>query len=53
METNSPGFSVIKIEDKLGIKGSSTAQLAFDKVKVPKTNLLGKLGKDYGRDGDA
>ncbi len=47
VETNSPGFSVIKIEDKLGIKGSSTAQLAFDKVKVPKANLLGKLEKGF------
>ncbi|MEK6623579.1 MAG: acyl-CoA dehydrogenase family protein, partial [Bdellovibrionota bacterium] len=43
VETNSPGFSLIKVEDKLVIKGSSTAQLAFDDVKVPKSNLLGQL----------
>lgn len=47
VETNSPGYSVIKIEEKLGIKGSSTAQIAFDKVKVPKENLLGNLGKGF------
>lgn len=47
VETSSPGFSIIKIEDKLGIKGSSTAQLAFDKVKVPKSNLLGQLEKGF------
>lgn len=47
VETNSPGFSVIKIEEKLGIKGSSTGQIAFDKVKVPKKNLLGELGKGF------
>ncbi len=47
VETKSPGFSIIKIEDKLGIKGSSTAQLAFDKVKIPKENLLGPLEKGF------
>lgn len=47
VETNSPGFSIIKIEEKLGIKGSSTAQIALDKVKVPKENLLGELEKGF------
>ncbi len=47
VETNSPGYSIIKVEDKLGIKGSSTAQLAFDKVKVPKENLLGPNEKGF------
>jgi butyryl-CoA dehydrogenase len=47
VETNTPGFSVIKIEEKLGIKGSSTAQIALDKVKVPKENLLGELEKGF------
>jgi butyryl-CoA dehydrogenase len=36
VETDTPGWTVIKCEDKLGIKGSSTAQIALDKVKVPK-----------------
>lgn len=47
VETNSPGFEIIKVEEKLGIKGSSTCQLAFDKVKVPKENLLGPLEKGF------
>jgi butyryl-CoA dehydrogenase len=47
VETSAPGFSIIKIEDKLGIKGSSTAQLAFDKVKVPKDALLGEAEKGF------
>jgi len=47
VETSAPGFSIIKIEDKLGIKGSSTAQLAFDKVKVPKEALLGAPEKGF------
>jgi len=47
VETDSPGFNVQKCEDKLGIKGSSTAQIALENVIVPKENLLGKLGKGF------
>jgi len=47
VETNSPGFSILKIEEKLGIKGSSTAQIALDKVRIPKENLLGELEKGF------
>lgn len=47
VETSTPGFSIIKEEDKLGIRGSSTCQLAFDKVKVPKDALLGEQEKGF------
>ncbi len=47
VETNTPGFEVVKLEEKLGIKGSSTGQIAFDKVKVPKENLLGEYEKGF------
>lgn len=47
VETNWPGFNVMKCEDKLGIKGSSTTQIALDKVKVPKENLLGQPEKGF------
>jgi butyryl-CoA dehydrogenase len=47
VETTTPGFSIIKEEDKLGIRGSSTCQLAFDKVKVPKDALLGEQEKGF------
>ncbi len=47
VETDSPGYEIVKIEEKLGIKGSSTAQIALDKVKVPKENLLGKEKKGF------
>lgn len=47
VETKTPGYSVIKLEEKLGIRGSSTAQLAFDKMKVPKENLLGEKEKGF------
>ena len=48
VECASAGFNVQKCEDKLGIKGSSTAQISLENVKVPKENLLGKLGKGFG-----
>ncbi len=47
VETNAPGFAVQKLEDKLGIRGSSTAQIVLDKVKVPKANVLGVVGKGF------
>jgi butyryl-CoA dehydrogenase len=47
VETSTPGFKVQKLEDKLGIKGSSTAQIWLDKVKVPKANILGVVGKGF------
>lgn len=47
VDCDSPGFEVQKLEDKLGIKGSSTAQIVFDKVKVPKENLLSQLEKGF------
>jgi len=40
VETNTPGYQILKVEDKLGIRGSSTTQVALDKVRVPKENLL-------------
>lgn len=42
VEKDFPGFSVGKIEKKMGIKGSQTAELIFEDVKVPKENLLGR-----------
>lgn len=47
VETNSEGFNIMKEEDKLGIKGSSTTQIILEKVKVPKENLLGPYEKGF------
>ncbi len=47
VETKTPGFKISKLEDKLGIRGSSTAQIFLDKVKVPKKNLLGQMEKGF------
>ena len=44
VETDTPGFKVGHIEDKMGIRGSQTAELFFENVRVPKENLLGRKG---------
>lgn len=48
LEKDYEGFSIGKKEAKLGIKGSATCELIFENVKVPKENLLGKVGKGFG-----
>ncbi|MEO8719316.1 MAG: acyl-CoA dehydrogenase family protein, partial [Burkholderiales bacterium] len=44
LEQGAPGFSVVRTEDKMGIRGSGTATLAFDACRVPRANLLGEPG---------
>ncbi len=44
---NTPGFKVGKLESKLGIRGSSTAELIFEDARVPKENLLGNVGDGF------
>jgi len=41
------GFAIGKKEEKLGICGSSTTELIFQNMKVPKENLLGEVGKGF------
>jgi len=41
---NTPGFSVGRVEDKMGIKASGTAELVFTDARIPKENLLGERG---------
>jgi alkylation response protein AidB-like acyl-CoA dehydrogenase len=45
VEADRPGFSVGKLEHKLGIRGSPTGQPIFDGVRVPQENVLGPVGK--------
>jgi alkylation response protein AidB-like acyl-CoA dehydrogenase len=47
VEKDTPGFTVGKKEDKLGIRASSTCELIFDDCRVPAANLLGEEGKGY------
>jgi acyl-CoA dehydrogenase len=44
LEKGTPGLSVVRLEDKMGTRGSSTATLAFDNCRVPRANLLGQPG---------
>ena len=41
---NTPGFSVGRVEDKMGIKASGTAELVFSDARIPRENLIGELG---------
>jgi len=47
VETDSPGFSVSRLEHKMGIRGSPTAELAFDEVRVPIANRIGAEGDGF------
>ncbi|MGA9673015.1 MAG: acyl-CoA dehydrogenase [Terracidiphilus sp.] len=47
VEKGTPGFTVGRKEDKLGIRASSTCELVFDGCDIPEENLLGELGKGY------
>ena len=47
VEKGTPGFSVGRKEDKLGIRASSTCELLFDGCVIPAANLLGEEGKGY------
>jgi alkylation response protein AidB-like acyl-CoA dehydrogenase len=47
VETASPGFSAPRLEHKMGIRGSPTAELLFDDVRVPAANRLGQDGEGF------
>ena len=47
VERGTPGFSVGKKEDKLGIRASSTCELILEDCHVPRENVLGEVGKGY------
>ena len=47
VERGSAGFTVGKKEDKLGIRASSTCELILDDCRVPKSAVLGEVGKGY------
>jgi acyl-CoA dehydrogenase len=44
IERGAPGLAVVREEDKMGLRASSTATLAFDGYRVPRANLLGQPG---------
>ncbi|HET6894011.1 MAG TPA: acyl-CoA dehydrogenase family protein [Candidatus Baltobacteraceae bacterium] len=47
VEKSFPGFSVGKLEKKMGIRGSPTVELVFDNCEVPAKNLLGNEGEGF------
>lgn len=47
VEKGTPGFSSGKKEDKLGMRASETAELIFTDCRVPKANILGKVGEGF------
>ena len=51
VETGAPdhvtGFTVARVEDKLGQHASDTAQLLFEDLRIPAANLLGREGEGY------
>ncbi|MCX7959181.1 MAG: acyl-CoA dehydrogenase family protein, partial [Deltaproteobacteria bacterium] len=47
IEKGTPGFSVGKEENKMGIRGSSTCPLILEDCKVPAENVLGEIGKGH------
>jgi len=47
IERNTPGFTVGRKEDKLGIRASSTCELILDDCRIPAGNVVGEIGKGY------
>lgn len=47
VERGTPGFTVGKVENKMGLAGSETAELIFEDCRVPRENLLGREGKGF------
>jgi alkylation response protein AidB-like acyl-CoA dehydrogenase len=47
VESETPGFSVARLEPKMGIAGSTTGELVFEDCRVPAANLLGEEGEGF------
>ncbi len=47
VEKGTPGFSIGKKEEKMGIRASATAELIFDNCRIPRANMLGKEGEGF------
>ncbi len=51
VEKGTPGFSVGKIEEKMGLRASETAELILDNCEIPEENLLGGEERYQGKEG--
>ncbi len=47
VESSAPGYSVGKVEEKLGICGSSTTQIIFEDVEIDQSMILGEIGDGF------
>jgi len=47
VEKGTPGFTIGRHEEKMGIRGSATAELIFEDCRIPKENLLGEENKGF------
>jgi alkylation response protein AidB-like acyl-CoA dehydrogenase len=47
VEKETPGFSAVKIKDKLGVRASETAELIFENVRIPEENVIGEVGMGF------
>lgn len=47
IEKGTPGYSAVKIKEKLGVRASETAELIFDNVRIPEANVIGQVGMGF------
>lgn len=47
VDRNTPGISIGRVEDTMGLRSSNTAEIIFEDVRVPGQNLLGKEGQGF------
>jgi alkylation response protein AidB-like acyl-CoA dehydrogenase len=47
VEKGTPGFSAVKIKDKLGVRASETAELIFDNVRLHQSQVIGEVGQGF------
>jgi alkylation response protein AidB-like acyl-CoA dehydrogenase len=47
VEADAPGFEVARLEEKLGIAGSTTGELVFDSCRIPADAILGEEGEGF------
>lgn len=47
VDRGTPGFVLGKLEDKMGIRGAAVSELIFEDCRVPKSNIIGEVGKGF------
>lgn len=48
VDKDTPGFSTRDIHEKMGLRASNTGEIILDNARVPKSSVLGKIGKGFG-----